>query len=94
VRSNSTTEKLNQYWLRFRLVYIIFRANKQFCAENTPDLEQYDVHVVGGVFKQYLREQKEPLLTHDLYEGFIAAHGTLILINSNSLVGIRAIYKK
>jgi len=46
-----------------------------YYVENIPDLEQYDVHVVGGVFKQYLREQKEPLLTHDLYEGFIAAHG-------------------
>jgi hypothetical protein len=43
------------------------------------DLTRYandlDIHVVAGVLKQWLRELQEPLLTLELYEGFIAAEG-------------------
>lgn len=39
------------------------------------DLNEFenDVHAVTGVFKQYLRELPEPLLTFDLYEDWIQA---------------------
>ncbi|KAJ2719289.1 hypothetical protein GGI07_005306 [Coemansia sp. Benny D115] len=33
----------------------------------------YDINVVSGVMKQFLRELPEPLMTYNLYEGFINA---------------------
>ncbi|KAJ1897640.1 hypothetical protein LPJ66_003247, partial [Kickxella alabastrina] len=35
--------------------------------------EFYDINVVSGVIKQFLRELPEPLMTYNLYEGFINA---------------------
>ncbi|KAI8323889.1 RhoGAP-domain-containing protein, partial [Martensiomyces pterosporus] len=35
--------------------------------------EFYDINVVSGVTKQFLRELPEPLMTYNLYEGFVNA---------------------
>ncbi|KAJ2331215.1 hypothetical protein GGH92_009295, partial [Coemansia sp. RSA 2673] len=35
--------------------------------------EFYDINVVSGVMKQFLRELPEPLMTYNLYEGYINA---------------------
>ncbi|KAJ1722190.1 hypothetical protein LPJ53_003364 [Coemansia erecta] len=35
--------------------------------------EFYDINVVSGVMKQFLRELPEPLMTYNIYEGFINA---------------------
>jgi hypothetical protein len=51
--------------------------------EQPIDLEEYanstDIHTLAGVLKSYLREMEEPLLSFDLYEGFIAGEGTLLM---------------
>ncbi|KAJ1928750.1 hypothetical protein FBU59_007103, partial [Linderina macrospora] len=35
--------------------------------------EFYDINVVSGVMKQFLRELPEPLMTYNLYDGFVNA---------------------
>lgn len=37
------------------------------------DFSKYQVHVLSSVFKSFLREMPEPLLTYDCYENFITA---------------------
>lgn len=38
-------------------------------------LDDYNIHVIGSVFKQWLRDLPNPLLTFELYEEFIRAMG-------------------
>ncbi|XP_074521897.1 unconventional myosin-IXAa isoform X3 [Halichoeres trimaculatus] len=37
------------------------------------NLDDYNIHVIGSVFKQWLRELPNPLMTFELYEEFIRA---------------------
>jgi hypothetical protein len=46
------------------------------------DGELYPVHVLTSVFKSFLRELPEPLLTFDLYEEFLRAAGNRIVMFS------------
>uniref|UniRef100_A0A3P8VL15 Myosin IXA n=1 Tax=Cynoglossus semilaevis TaxID=244447 RepID=A0A3P8VL15_CYNSE len=39
------------------------------------NLDDYNIHVIASVFKQWLRELPNPLLTFELYEEFIRAMG-------------------
>uniref|UniRef100_A0A8C5ERK2 Unconventional myosin-IXa-like n=1 Tax=Gouania willdenowi TaxID=441366 RepID=A0A8C5ERK2_GOUWI len=39
------------------------------------NLDDYNIHVIGSVFKQWLRELPNPLMTFELYEEFIRATG-------------------
>ncbi|XP_029961654.1 unconventional myosin-IXAa isoform X3 [Salarias fasciatus] len=39
------------------------------------NLDDYNIHVIGSVFKQWLRELPNPLMTFELYEEFIRAMG-------------------
>lgn len=38
-------------------------------------LDDYNIHVIGSVFKQWLRDLPNPLMTFELYEEFIRAMG-------------------
>ncbi|XP_028294897.1 unconventional myosin-IXAa isoform X3 [Gouania willdenowi] len=42
---------------------------------NSINLDDYNIHVIGSVFKQWLRELPNPLMTFELYEEFIRATG-------------------
>ena len=62
-------------------------------AEGSYSLEQCeDVHAAAGVFKLYLRELPDPLLTHRFYDTFIAVQSTWVVAgrapsdNSSSLI--------
>ncbi len=50
-----------------------------FSQGNPVDLSPFagepDIHVVTSLLKLYLRELTDPLLTFELYDGFIAAEG-------------------
>ncbi|KAM9408473.1 unconventional myosin-IXAa isoform 2-T2 [Pholidichthys leucotaenia] len=39
------------------------------------DLDEYNIHVIASVFKQWLRDLPNPLMTFELYEEFIRAMG-------------------
>ena len=57
----------------------IDELKKQFDKGNNKiDLSEYSIHSVAGLLKLYLRELPEPILTFELYDCFIAAHGKLI----------------
>lgn len=46
------------------------------CADvDSTNLDDYNIHVIGSVFKQWLRDLPNPLLTFELYEEFIRAMG-------------------
>uniref|UniRef100_A0A3P8RUW3 Myosin IXA n=1 Tax=Amphiprion percula TaxID=161767 RepID=A0A3P8RUW3_AMPPE len=40
------------------------------------NLDDYNIHVIASVFKQWLRDLPNPLMTFELYEEFIRAMGT------------------
>lgn len=42
---------------------------------DSANLDDYNIHVIGSVFKQWLRDLPNPLLTFELYEEFIRAMG-------------------
>ncbi|CAJ1049288.1 unconventional myosin-IXAa [Xyrichtys novacula] len=42
---------------------------------DSTNLDDYNIHVIGSVFKQWLRELPNPLMTFELYEEFIRAMG-------------------
>lgn len=39
------------------------------------NLDDYNIHVIASVFKQWLRDLPNPLMTFELYEEFIRAMG-------------------
>lgn len=39
------------------------------------NLDDYSIHVIASVFKQWLRDLPNPLMTFELYEEFIRAIG-------------------
>lgn len=43
---------------------------------NSINLDDYNIHVIASVFKQWLRDLPNPLLTFELYEEFLRAMGT------------------
>ncbi|XP_077293694.1 uncharacterized protein LOC143916453 [Arctopsyche grandis] len=54
-----------------------------------PICQEYkDVHVIGSILKSYLRELPEPLLTHKLYDSFMAA----ITKNSSEEIRLNALW--
>lgn len=50
---------------------------------DSANLDDYNIHVIGSVFKQWLRDLPNPLLTFELYEEFIRAMG------KRSVTGVR-----
>ncbi|XP_043838873.1 unconventional myosin-IXa [Dromiciops gliroides] len=42
---------------------------------DTVNLDDYNIHVIASVFKQWLRELPNPLMTFELYEEFLRAMG-------------------
>lgn len=42
---------------------------------DSTNLDDYNIHVIASVFKQWLRDLPNPLLTFELYEEFIRAMG-------------------
>ena len=39
------------------------------------NLDDYNIHVIASVFKQWLRDLPNPLMTFELYEEFLRAMG-------------------
>lgn len=39
------------------------------------NLDDYNIHVIASVFKQWLRDLPNPLMTFELYEEFVRAMG-------------------
>lgn len=53
---------------------------------DSTNLDDYNIHVIGSVFKQWLRDLPNPLLTFELYEEFIRAMGkgpVLLILSKN-----------
>lgn len=48
------------------------------------NLDDYNIHVIASVFKQWLRDLPNPLMTFELYEEFIRAMG-----KSSTCYGVR-----
>lgn len=42
-------------------------------------LDDYNIHVIASVLKQWLRDLPSPLMTFELYEEFLRAMGKLTL---------------
>lgn len=49
------------------------------------NLDDYNIHVIASVLKQWLRDLPSPLMTFELYEEFLRAMGKLIIIPSVTL---------
>lgn len=45
------------------------------------NLDDYNIHVIASVLKQWLRDLPSPLMTFELYEEFLRAMGKLIIIH-------------
>lgn len=43
------------------------------------NLDDYNIHVIASVLKQWLRDLPSPLMTFELYEEFLRAMGKLIV---------------
>lgn len=48
------------------------------------NLDDYNIHVIASVLKQWLRELPSPLMTFELYEEFLRAMGKLFIRSSFS----------
>lgn len=46
---------------------------------NSVNLDDYNIHVIASVLKQWLRDLPSPLMTFELYEEFLRAMGKLIM---------------
>lgn len=44
------------------------------------NLDDYNIHVIASVLKQWLRDLPSPLMTFELYEEFLRAMGKLMLM--------------
>lgn len=44
---------------------------------NAVNLDDYNIHVIASVLKQWLRDLPNPLMTFELYEEFLRATGTV-----------------
>lgn len=42
---------------------------------NAVNLDDYNIHVIASVLKQWLRDLPNPLMTFELYEEFLRATG-------------------
>lgn len=49
------------------------------------NLDDYNIHVIASVFKQWLRDLPNPLMTFELYEEFLRAMGKEPPLVSHSL---------
>lgn len=55
---------------------VVVKCYPGVCADvESASLDDYNIHVIGSVFKQWLRDLPNPLLTFELYEEFIRAMG-------------------
>lgn len=64
-------------WLRFPCA----------CTDvDSMSLDDYNIHVIGSVFKQWLRDLPNPLLTFELYEEFIRAMGKRLVSDVRHLL--------
>lgn len=45
---------------------------------SSTNLDDYNIHVIASVFKQWLRDLPNPLMTFELYEEFLRAMGKLL----------------
>lgn len=53
---------------------------------DSTNLDDYNIHVIGSVFKQWLRELPNPLMTFELYEEFIRAMGKYLISDTGIVV--------
>ena len=61
---------LNVICLRFVCILPCYRTDV-----DSVNLDDYNIHVIASVFKQWLRDLPNPLMTFELYEEFIRAMG-------------------
>lgn len=59
---------------------------------NSVNLDDYNIHVIASVLKQWLRDLPSPLMTFELYEEFLRAMGKLLIgpISDFSLLFVSA----
>lgn len=59
-----------------RAANVTLKRSPCACSDvDSTNLDDYNIHVIGSVFKQWLRDLPNPLLTFELYEEFIRAMG-------------------
>lgn len=46
---------------------------------NAVNLDDYNIHVIASVLKQWLRDLPNPLMTFELYEEFLRATGMMTI---------------
>lgn len=56
-------------------VYYVFYVHADVSSIN---LDDYNIHVIASVFKQWLRDLPNPLMTFELYEEFLRTVGELL----------------
>lgn len=52
---------------------------------NGVNLDDYNIHVIASVLKQWLRDLPNPLMTFELYEEFLRAMGMSLLCSLSRL---------
>lgn len=53
------------------------------------NLDDYNIHVIASVLKQWLRDLPSPLMTFELYKEFLRAMGKLIMRSSSTVLWSR-----
>lgn len=53
---------------------------------NSVNLDDYNIHVIASVLKQWLRDLPSPLMTFELYEEFLRAMGKFIISSLSSFI--------
>lgn len=61
---------------------------------DSTSLDDYNIHVIGSVFKQWLRDLPNPLLTFELYEEFIRAMGKRSVTDIHRLLCWHGFYER
>jgi len=68
------------------LLFLFFLLNPPPNADiDNVNLDDYNIHVIASVFKQWLRDLPNPLMTFELYEEFLRAMGKEPPLLSHSL---------
>lgn len=60
---------------------------------DSTNLDDYNIHVIGSVFKQWLRDLPNPLLTFELYEEIIRAMGECLVAGVRPLLCYHPFYE-
>lgn len=62
-------------YLNLFACFVLLSNSCLYIDAESVNLDDYNIHVIASVFKQWLRDLPNPLMTFELYEEFLRAMG-------------------